>query len=191
MIESGIFSEILVAQAAQKGIKVCPMKLQKLAYYCHGYHLSVTGEPLVAGEFQAWPYGPVHPDIYQQYKQFGNSAIPAPTEWRMPPNISETIIGIINFVLEEFGRLGAWTLSQKTHKESPWLAHYDSTTQTVDGRFIAESSISCYFTGELVNAQDKELAMIMDSAEETNVVSMPPSISSAEDFSNWIDNIEV
>lgn len=191
MIESSIFSEILIAQAAQKGIKVCPMKLQKLAYYCHGYHLSVTGEPLVAGEFEAWSYGPVHPDIYQQYKQYGKSVIPAPVEWRMPPHISETIIGIINFVLDEFGRLGAWTLSQKTHKESPWLAHYDSATQKVDGLRIEERSISYHFTSELVNVQDRELATIMDSAEEANVVSMPSSISSAEDFSKWIDNIEV
>ncbi len=191
MIESSIFSEILVAQASQKEIKVCPMKLQKLAYYCHGYYLSVTGEPLVAGEFEAWPYGPVHPDIYQQYKHYGNAYITAPSNWQMPPQISETIVGIINFVLDEFGRFGAWTLSQKTHREAPWLTHFDRDTQRVDGLCISEPSLKYHFAGELVNVQDAELAMLMDSAEEENVVSMPTTISSAEEFSNWIDEIEV
>lgn len=47
------------------------LELQKLIYIAHMLYLGKTGNPLVNGEFQAWDYGPVHPELYEHLKSFG------------------------------------------------------------------------------------------------------------------------
>src|SRR5258708_36262190 len=53
-----------------------PMKLQKLIYFAHGWHLALyDGEPLINEEIQAWQYGPVVQSVYHEFKQFGADPI--------------------------------------------------------------------------------------------------------------------
>ena len=55
---------------------ITPMKLQKLLYFAHGYHLAVFGNPLIIGEdFEAWKDGPVVKGIYESFSSFGNKHI--------------------------------------------------------------------------------------------------------------------
>jgi uncharacterized phage-associated protein len=54
---------------------VSPMKLQKLIYYAHAWHLAFLGTPLIREEVQAWKFGPVIEDIYFAFKEFGNTTI--------------------------------------------------------------------------------------------------------------------
>lgn len=51
------------------------LQLQKLIYLAHMFHLGRTGEPLVYGSFEAWDYGPVHPQLYHAVKMFGSGAV--------------------------------------------------------------------------------------------------------------------
>lgn len=51
------------------------MKLHKLLYYAHGWHLGFTGEPLLDEAIEAWAYGPVVPSIYQELKMLGSAPI--------------------------------------------------------------------------------------------------------------------
>ena len=52
-----------------------PMKIQKLVYIAHGWHLGLNGEPLVSEEAEAWDFGPVFPLLYREFKQYGGGAI--------------------------------------------------------------------------------------------------------------------
>lgn len=55
---------------------ICPMKLQKLLYFFHGWHLSLTGgEPGISDNIETWPYGPVIPLVYHEFKMYGSSDI--------------------------------------------------------------------------------------------------------------------
>ncbi|BDI29436.1 hypothetical protein CCAX7_14870 [Capsulimonas corticalis] len=54
---------------------ISPMKLHKLLYFAHGWHLAITGQPLLDESIEAWNYGPVVHTIYQEFKEFGNSPI--------------------------------------------------------------------------------------------------------------------
>lgn len=51
------------------------MKLHKLVYLAHGWHLARTARPLLRDRIEAWPYGPVIPVLYHEFKQFGNEPI--------------------------------------------------------------------------------------------------------------------
>lgn len=51
------------------------MKLHKLVYLAHGWHLARVGRPLIRDAIEAWPYGPVIPMLYHEFKQFGDEPI--------------------------------------------------------------------------------------------------------------------
>ncbi|MBV8978680.1 MAG: SocA family protein [Alphaproteobacteria bacterium] len=62
-------------RADQDGVKLDPMKLQKLIYFAHGWYLSLANQPLITEHPQAWNYGPVIPSIYHEFKNFGRGPI--------------------------------------------------------------------------------------------------------------------
>jgi uncharacterized phage-associated protein len=51
------------------------MKLQKLLFYAHAWHLAIVGPPLFADDFEAWPWGPVVRDIYFQTRNYGKAPV--------------------------------------------------------------------------------------------------------------------
>jgi uncharacterized phage-associated protein len=61
--------------AKRDGEILDPMKIQKLVYLTHGWNLAFHGEPFIAQAVEAWPYGPVIPTLYREFKQFRASPI--------------------------------------------------------------------------------------------------------------------
>ena len=47
------------------------LAMQKIIYIAHMLHLGNQNSPLVENFFEAWDYGPVHPDLYHKAKVFG------------------------------------------------------------------------------------------------------------------------
>lgn len=54
----------------QENNPVDPMKIQKLVYLAHGWNLALYGVPLVSQPIEAWRYGPVISDLYQEFRDF-------------------------------------------------------------------------------------------------------------------------
>lgn len=65
----------IIEEAKEHDERVSPMKLLKLAYYAHGWHLAILDEPLIDEGVEAWQYGPVVKTLYHQFKEFGKSGI--------------------------------------------------------------------------------------------------------------------
>jgi uncharacterized phage-associated protein len=60
-----------LVRAQKDGVDdIDPLKIQKLVYNLHGWHLAVTGHPVIGERFEAWPHGPVNSTIYHQFKNF-------------------------------------------------------------------------------------------------------------------------
>ncbi len=122
--------------AEEKGIKLDPMKLQKLLYLTHGYYLGANGSPWVKEHFEAWDYGPVLPSIYHEFKEYGSSRIKEGErasevvkidgKFRMQvPNAIEeddtATSEVLSYVIEAYGSKSGVYLSNLTHKVgSPW-----------------------------------------------------------------------
>jgi len=68
-------ANFFVRKGLLEKITVSPMKLQKLIYFAHGWHLAFFDKPLIKEDIQAWAYGPVIPAIYHIYKNYGNTTI--------------------------------------------------------------------------------------------------------------------
>lgn len=54
------------------------MKLQKLLFYSHAWHLAYGKGPLFENDFEAWPWGPVVRDVYIQTKDYGRGRVTSP-----------------------------------------------------------------------------------------------------------------
>lgn len=126
-----------LTKAMSEGQQLSPMKLQKLIYFAHAFHLAVTDQPLFHDKVYAWPYGPVVESVYHEFKGYGSRAISTMgTSYVDDPDNPESygtfIIpqveptdGITQLVIAEiwnkYGHMSATQLSAITHEPgSAW-----------------------------------------------------------------------
>lgn len=116
---SDIAKHILTLSNPEVGDIMSNLKLQKLLYYVQGFHLAMhDGQPLFNEEVYAWQYGPVVPEVYQEYKHLGSSAIPVPENLEL--QIDKDAADLIKEVYDVYGQFSALKLMDMTHDESPW-----------------------------------------------------------------------
>jgi uncharacterized phage-associated protein len=147
-----------VQKGIQEGKFVTQMKLQKMVYFAHGYHLAKYGEPLIREEFEAWKFGPVIPDIYQSYKLYGSDPIfdtdlisRSTTDVGKPAELSESAKDALEYTWRFTKRLSATQLSHWTHLAgSPWALVYNPNEWSIP---IKNESIKEYFK-ELLTARE-------------------------------------
>lgn len=93
-------------------------KIQKLCYYAQAWHCTLfQGERLFEDEIQAWIHGPVIPEIYRKYADYGWSEIP---KHEGPVNICDSSLEILNAVYNTYGHYSGDQLERLTHSEDPW-----------------------------------------------------------------------
>jgi uncharacterized phage-associated protein len=111
-----------IVNGATDGEGISPMKLQKLVYFAHGWHLAFVDKELISEPVEAWRYGPVIPSIYHSFKQYGNSKILDIESYA--ENIKFLDVALIKFlglIWESYKSFSALELSELTHaKDSPW-----------------------------------------------------------------------
>lgn len=128
--------------AEKGGRQLTPMKLQKLVFFAHGWHLALAGQPLVNESVEAWQWGPVIPSLWGELKEFGNQPITRrittvrildrkPLKWKIIEDsleqsgeekaAVENAKELIERVWEAYGDISAVQLSNMTHEDgTPW-----------------------------------------------------------------------
>src|SRR5579862_1609210 len=105
----------ILEAARARGISLTIMQLLKLVYYAHGWNLAAYGEPLTRDAAEAWQYGPVYPTVYRALKN-GTEIVGPVRDFRtgvaVVDNFSPTEEAIIDFVVDNYGRMHAFQLSQ-------------------------------------------------------------------------------
>ena len=99
------------------GKQLTHLKLQKLLYYSYAWSL-VNGESFSKNAFEKWKHGPVNSEVYQEFKQFGELEIP--TINISYTNIDKGLAEIVYFIVANYGKFSALTLSAMTHQDDPW-----------------------------------------------------------------------
>lgn len=130
------------------GDLISNLKLQKLVYYAQGFHLALYDEPLFNEPIEAWTHGPVVPELYHTYKEYGANPIPIPTDINFScyePRIRELLDDVYNV----YGQFSAWKLRNMTHNESPWLE------ARAGNSIITHQSLKEYFKTQIVNDGDE------------------------------------
>lgn len=149
------YSASIIAYAfVQKGIDegkyVTQMKLQKMVYFAHGYHLAKYGDPLIKEDFEAWKFGPVVPNIYQSYKLYGSDLIyntdlilKSVNDFHKKIEFDNRAIDAIEYTWELTKKLTANQLSRWSHLDgSPWAQVYNPNISSIT---IENNKIKEYF----------------------------------------------
>lgn len=138
----------VISQANYSGYSVTHLKLQKLLYYIQGKYLAKNHTPLFIEQIEAWPYGPVVPDVYYAY--VSNGALNLQSEGRpidCEPNWTERDRIFVDKVLEEKLPFSPSALVRATHREDPWLQHKDEV-ECGERPIISTRSMERFFSGE-------------------------------------------
>ena len=112
-------ANVFIDIAADNGMYLTNLKLQKLIYFAHGWYLAFTDNPLITDDVQSWKYGPVIPNLYRKFSKYGSSAIPKPESFTFRPYTDEEK-EFLREIYNAYGQFSAWALSEMTHKTLPW-----------------------------------------------------------------------
>jgi len=140
-----------------KGYIISNLKLQKILYFIQVHFLAFTPshKPCFNEDIEAWNFGPVIPEVYHEFKQFGSGKIPPIKEYYDFSNgvwdiklksFSEDLIDskdreIIISMVDLCSQRSASDLVRITHDQAPWKSAYRPYQNNV----ISKESILSYF----------------------------------------------
>jgi uncharacterized phage-associated protein len=105
-----------------EGSGISNLKLQKLVYYAQGFFSAIYDKMLFEEHIEAWRHGPVVPQLYQHFKEYGRNPISFEEEFDTSI-LDKEQLEIVTEVYEVFGPYEAWKLRNMTHEEAPWIDH--------------------------------------------------------------------
>ena len=117
------------------------LKLQKILYFIQAYFFITKKDhtPCFDEKIEAWDFGPVVPEAYHEYKQYGSGDIPIiksfiifdkDNVWNSKrvkfedTEISDNDKSLIDKVIDKFADYSATDLVSLTHRQSPWIDAY-------------------------------------------------------------------
>ena len=112
------------------------VKVQKLLYYCQGWHLAFTGEPMFPERIAAWDKGPVVADLWHAE----DKGRPIPT----PKPLGHSALGTIGYVVERYGTLTGNDLARLGHSEDPWI----DADSSASGDTISHQAMADFFVAD-------------------------------------------
>lgn len=115
--------EIVARYLLNKAVEVTPLALQKLLYFAQAFFHALYQEELFTDDCQAWAHGPVYPDIYFRYKDFGYNPIekPLPESEGDFSELTTRELSFLDAIVDVFGVYSGQMLSKITHNEQPWI----------------------------------------------------------------------
>lgn len=117
---SNVANAFILLEDNNEGDGLTNLKLQKLVYYAQGFYLAIFDAPLFDEAIEAWTHGPVVPELYQAYKQYGKTPVPIAEGFDMNV-LEEDEFSLIEEVYRVYGQFSAWQLRDMTHEETPWI----------------------------------------------------------------------
>jgi uncharacterized phage-associated protein len=76
--DARIIANYFLELGSRDRIPLDPLKIQKLVYLAHGWHLAFFGRPLILQSVEAWRYGPVVQSLYSEFRDFRACPITRP-----------------------------------------------------------------------------------------------------------------
>jgi uncharacterized phage-associated protein len=123
------------------------VKLQKLIYFAHGWHLAITGTQLIDEPVLAFPFGVAFSTVYHHCREYGISPITSPltefdgslSKWMEPQVLNDELTdSLLDKIVEQYGTLSGIQLSNMSHMPgTPW----DKTRNSVIGSGETEIGI--------------------------------------------------
>ena len=142
-----VLSNNILLRAKQENVPVTPMKLQKLLYYTCVKYAKEAGDTPISEQFEVWPYGPVLPSVYSEYKPFKASPINVLSKdaknqaWIVDEEANPILTDCINYVWSRLKNLSGIELSKRTHQRgSGWYSAYQANREVISLQEMIEDA---------------------------------------------------
>lgn len=126
-ISSLSVANFFIEKSLETGAELTPMKIIKLVYIAHGWHLAIKDEPLINEAVEAWKFGPVIPSVYSAFRNYRDGQITKMAQVFNDDNLispqveSEDTKVFLLSVWNAYSKYSGWQLSAITHENStPW-----------------------------------------------------------------------
>ena len=135
-------ARFVINYSNEKDYGISNLKLQKILYFIQaGFLLSLKGQkPCFNDCIEAWDFGPVIPEVYRKYKQFGSTDIQI--RFR---RLEEVQKGFekedrkrIEEVVDRFADFSAADLTILTQNQAPWNEAFDRKEKVIRCEDILE-----------------------------------------------------
>lgn len=111
------------------------LKLQKLLYFIQASSLIYLGEPAFVDKIEAWQYGPVVPNAYNEYRfNFDNLIKHKEIE-------NNNLCELIHIIYKHLGKYTSYDLVNLTHSYASWK---DTWNREVGGVINIHDIIVCH-----------------------------------------------
>ena len=131
--------------ASESGTQITHLKLQKLLYFAHGWHLAFYDQPLLDERIEAWKHGPVVRTVYKLFKDGGGTPLRYDGKDYLS-GLSDETRDLLLGVWKTYGSIDAFDLSKMTHTEdSPWRGKYEQQGFFHDSDYISDEEMKKYF----------------------------------------------
>lgn len=113
-------AQYTVTKCEAEAEPISNLQLQKIMYFLQSvYCRSMHGKLLFPEEFEAWPYGPVLPEVYEQFSNYGGRLIHE--RFENPVILSIGTKTFIDEGIEVLRTKSPWDLVRTSHAPgSPW-----------------------------------------------------------------------
>lgn len=132
-------AKYIVNLCTLNGTPISDLQLQKILYYVQINFFRILGVPAFDNTIEAWPYGPVVPDVYKEFGKYGSSKI-----CKLYHNVDfpDNEEHLINRVVEACISIGPWELVELSHKVGgPWQKTYRGKKEKIPMNVIREYAI--------------------------------------------------
>lgn len=102
-------------------VEITPLALQKTLYFIQGFSIAFNDKFIYQDVPCAWVHGPVYPEIYHKYKEFGYNPIENEPILNKPINLDTTDKQLIDTVIKYLSLYNGTILEEITHMEAPWI----------------------------------------------------------------------
>lgn len=116
-------------------------KIQKLCYYAQAWFFALYNKTLFNEKIEAWVHGPVCPQLYKEYAEYGYEKIP---KINKKIEMQEDERRVLEQIWEIYGSLDGDQLEILTHREDPWL----EARKGLDNRKPSNAEILPYRMGK-------------------------------------------
>jgi uncharacterized phage-associated protein len=150
---------------------ITPLKLQKLLYYVYAWSLVAKNKFLYA-KFEKWDFGPVNPEVYYHFKSIGKNSIPHNETVKV--DLSGAEKKLVDFVVTNYIKYDAVTLSAMTHKDLPW--QITPKNQVIDEKSIKKFYSKLNFAKNFPLGHSKHFYPVETDLHYAFILDMPDEI---------------
>jgi len=145
----------------REGIKISNLALNKIIYFAHAWFLALYSRPLLDSPFEAWQFGPVHPQVYRQMRRYKDGPVTGrltridldtgrdvAVEPRLTVEQSEHVERMSRF----YGvRSASWLVAATHEPGTPWDQVWSAAQErSVPGMVIPDELTRAYYQNKLI-----------------------------------------